>query len=272
MYEKPTAPRSIREVFNQAIRIYKGTGRSTWMLALALELVATAPWFFWQRFTPALSDNLLSDNLLSDSLEDTLAALTASLSSPAVWLIVLIAIPIYVIIYNALIANINGIATGRAVAAGEAVGVGVRLLPRTLLLGLLFGFIVAAGLLLLLVPGIYWAGTLLLAFVALVVDDAGISQSMTRSRNLIKGHWWRAATLVSYVVVIDLLAYLAVTLITGALALVFGAGATVTFAVSQLLSLATDVAVAPLYVAEYVAMYYDLASREAAERNMAKAV
>jgi uncharacterized protein UPF0259 len=267
MYEKPTAPRSIREVFNDAIRIYKGTGRSTWMLALALELVAAAPWVVWQQFTPTLSDNLLLDNL-----DDTLAALTAPLSSPVVWLTILIAIPTYLILYNALIANINGIATGRAVAAGEAVGVGVRLLPKMILLGLLFVCIVGAGLLLLLVPGIYWAGTLLLAFVALVVEDASISQSMTRSQSLIKGHWWRAATLVSYVVVIDLLAYLAVTLITGALALVFGAGATATLAVSQLLSLATDVAVAPLYLAVYVAMYYDLASREAAERSMAKAV
>jgi hypothetical protein len=263
MYEKPTAPRSLREVFDQAIRIYKSTGRSTWMLALALQIVATAPWLFWQqRFTPALSDNL----------QDAMAALTASLSSPAVWLTILIAIPIYLVFYSALIANINGIATGRAVAAGEAIGVGVRLLPRMLLLGLLFVFIVAAGLLLMLVPGIYWAGTLQLAFVALVVEDASVSQSMTRSRELIKGHWWRAATLVSYVVVIDLLAYLAVTLITGAVALVFGAGATLTLAVAPLLSLATDAAVAPLYLAVYVALYYDLASREAAERNMAKAV
>jgi hypothetical protein len=266
MYQKPTAPRSIREVFADAMSIYKSTGRSTWILAFTLELVATAPWLFWQqRFTPALSDNL-------EDVSAAVAALTTSLSSPALWLSTLIAIPVYLIFYSALIANINGIATGQAVSAGEAIGVGVRSLPRMLLLGLLFVGIVAVGLLLLLVPGIYWAGTLLLAFVTLVVEDASVSQSMARSRGLIKGHWWRAATLVSYVVVIDLLAYLAVTLLTGAVALVFGAGATATLAVSQLLSLATDLAVAPLYLAVYVAMYYDLGLREAAERSMAKAV
>jgi hypothetical protein len=265
MYVKPTAPRSIREVFNEAIRIYKATGRGTWMLALALELVATAPWQLWQqRFTPALSADL-------ESAPAALAALTASLSSPAVWLGILVAIPIYLILYNALIANINGVATGKAVSAGEAIGVGVRLLPRMVVLSLLFVCIVAVGLILLLVPGIYWGGTLQLAFVALVIENAGVSQSMAHSQALIKGHWWRAATLVSYVFVIDLLAYLAVTLITGAFALLFGA-ATVTLAVSQLLSLATDVAVAPLYLAVYVAMYYDLMSRVAAERSMAKAV
>ncbi len=266
MYEKPTAPRSIREVFDDAIRIYKDTGPGTWLLASALELVAAAPWFLWQhQFTPALSDDL-------EDAPAAMAALTASLSSPAVWLSALIAIPIYLTLYNALIANINGVATGQALSAGDAIGVSVRLLPRALLLGLLFVCIVAVGLLLLFVPGIYWAGTLLLAFVALVVEDAGVSQSMARSRDLIKGHWWRVATLVSYVVVIDLLAYLAVTLITGAAAMVFGAGSTATLAVSQLLSLATDVAVAPLYLAVYLATYYDLKSRAAAERSMAKAV
>ncbi len=266
MYVKPTAPRSIREVFDDAIRIYKSTGRGTWTLALALQLVAAAPWFFWQqRFTPALSGNL-------EDAPAALAALTASLGSPAVWLSVLIAIPIYLILYSALIAQINGVASAQAVSAGEAIGVGVRLLPRMLLLGLLFACIVAMGLVLLVVPGIYWAGTLLLAFVALVVEDASVSQSMARSRGLIKGHWWRAATLVSYVVVIDLLAYLAVTLITAAVALVFGIGATATLAVSQLLSLATDTLIAPLYLAVYVAMYYELNVREAAERSMATAV
>ncbi|MGC1520605.1 MAG: YciC family protein [Steroidobacteraceae bacterium] len=266
MYVKPTAPRSIREVFDDAIRIYKGTGRGTWMLALALELVAAAPWLFWQqRFTPALSDNL-------EDATAALSTLTASLSSPAVWLSTLIAVPINLILYVALIAQNNGIASGRAVSAGAAVGVGVRLLPRMLLLGLLFVCIVAVGLILLVVPGIYWAGTLLLAFVALVVEDASVSQSMAHSRGLIKGRWWRAATLVSYVVIIDLLAYLAVTLITAAVAWVFGVGAGMTLAVSQLLSVATDTLIAPLYLAVYVAMYYELKVREAAERSMAKAV
>jgi hypothetical protein len=280
MYEKPTAPRSIREVFAQAIRIYKGTGRSTWILAFALEFVATVPWLLWQRErAPVLSSDLLSSDLLSgDPLSGELSSgtpldvLTALPSSPMVWLAILIAIPIYGILYSALIASVNGIATGQAVSAAGAVRRGVRLLPRTLLLGFLVICIVGVGLLLLLVPGIYWAVTLQLSFVALVVEEAGVSQSMARSRGLIKGYWGRAATLVSYVALINLGAYLAVTLITGVVALIFGAGGSSTSAASQLLSLAADTLVAPLYPAVFVAMYYDFKSREAAERNMAKAV
>ena len=280
MYDKPTAPRSTREVFAQAIRIYKGTGRGTWMLAFALELVATVPWMLWQREgAPVLSSDLLSSDLLSGDLLSgelpsgtSFSVLTALPNSPTVWLAILIAIPIYGILYSALIANVNGIATGQALSAAGAVRMGTRLLPRTLLLGFFVICIVVVGLLLLLVPGIYWAVTLQLSFVALVVEEAGVSRSMARSRGLIKGYWGRAATLVSYVALINLAAYLAVSLFTGVVALIFGAGGSATSAVSQLLSLAADTLVAPLYPAVFVAMYYDFKSREAAERSMAKAV
>jgi hypothetical protein len=268
MYEKPTAPRSIREVFADAMSIYKSSARSTWMLAFTLELVATVPWFLWQRErAPVLSSDLLSGDLVTgdllsgDLVSGTLPnVLTALPSSPTVWLAILIAIPIYGILYSALIANVNGIATGQAASAADAVRTGVRLLPRTLLLGFLVICIVGAGLLLLLVPGIYWAVTLQLSFVALVVEEAGVSQSMAQSRDLIKGHWGRAATLVTYVALINLAAYVAVSMISGIVGLIFGAGQA--SAVSQLLSLAADTLVAPLYPAVFVAMYYDLKLRK----------
>src|ERR1700690_1104 len=98
MYEKPTAPRSIREVFADAMSIYKSSARSTWMLAFALELVATVPWFLWQRDrAPMLSGDLLSSDLLSgdmlsgEQLSGTLPNVLVALpSSPTVWLALLV--------------------------------------------------------------------------------------------------------------------------------------------------------------------------------------
>jgi len=270
MYLKPTAPRSIREVFADGILIYKSAGRSTWMLALALELAATLPWLLWQReHAPVLSSDLLSSDLLSGGLlsgdlpsgafPDVLTLLP---SSPTVWLAVLVAIAIYGILYSALIANVNGLATGRPASAADAIRLGLRLLPKTLLLGFFVLFIVAVGLLLFLVPGIYWGVTLQLVFVVLVVEGTGVRQSMTHSRGLIKGHWGRAASLISYVVLVNLAAYVAVFLLTGIVVLMFGAGGSATSPVSQLLSLAADTLVAPLYAAVSVAMYYDLKLRK----------
>ena len=66
---------------------------------------------------------------VADSMQDPLAALQDPLAAlhvpPAVWLLTLIAIPIYLIFYVALIANINGVATARAVSTGAAIGLGV---------------------------------------------------------------------------------------------------------------------------------------------------
>ena len=102
------------------------------------------------------------------------------------------------------------------------------------------------GFILLLVPGIYWAGTLPLSFVALVIEDTGVSQSMAVSRGLIKGYWWSAATLISYVVVIELVAYFAGVLVTGGVGAILGVGGAATLPVSQVLSLAIDTLIAPL--------------------------
>jgi hypothetical protein len=162
----------------------------------------------------------------------------------------------------ALIASINGVATARAVSTGTAIGLGFGKLPRAILLGVLVACIVLLGLVLLLVPGFYWAGTLSLAFIVLVVEDAGISQSMAGSRALIKGHWWRAATLISYIFVIAMLAYLAGLLVTGLVALGLGAGGSAMLIVSQLLTAAMGTVLTPLYCAIYVSLYYDLKLRK----------
>jgi len=255
MDARPNAPRSISGVFEDALRIYRGIGRDTWLLAFALEFAAAIPSIAWQR-------HLMS--ALSSSLEDPLAVLDALSklpSSPLVWLLTLVAIPVYLLLYNALVANVNWTAVGQPAAAGSAIAVGLRTLPRALLLGAVVTCIVAVGFVLLLVPGIYWAGTLQLAFIALVVEDTGVSQSMAVSRDLIKGYWWRAATLLSYVVMIELVAYFAGTLVTGIAVGLFGVDGSAALTVSQMLSLAIDTLIAPLTAAVYVAMYHDLKLR-----------
>jgi hypothetical protein len=255
---RPNEPRSISGVFEDALRIYRGIGRDTWLLAFALEFAAAVPSIAWQL-------HLMS--ALSSSLQDpmvVLDALTKLPSSPLVWSLTLIAIPVYLILYNALIANVNWFALGRPAAAGRAIGVGLRTLPRALALGAVVTCIVAVGFLLLLVPGIYWAGTLQLAFIALVVEDTGVSQSMAASRSLIQGHWWRAATLLSYVIMIELLAYFAGTVVTAIAVRFFGADGSAALTAAQVISLAIDTLIAPLSAAVYVAMYHDLKLRKQA--------
>jgi Uncharacterised protein family (UPF0259) len=257
MYMKPTAPRSVGGVFEDAIRLYRNLGSSAWLLALALELATAVPSLAWQvHLMPAVADGM-QDPLTA--LENPLAAVHVP---TAVWLLTLIAIPIYMIFYVALIAHINGVVSGQAVSARNAIGLGIGRLPSALSLGVLIVCIVILGIVLLLVPGFYWAGTLSLAFIALVVEGAGVSQSMAVSRGLVKDHWWHAAIVISYNFVIAAVAYLAVLLITGLVAVVLGAGGSSTVLISGILSVAAGTLLSPLYCAVSLALYYDLRLRK----------
>jgi hypothetical protein len=266
MYVKPTTPRSIGGVFDDAIRMWRNFGPGVWLLACALELATAVPSLVWQmRVMPRVADSI-QDPLAA--LEDPLTASQNSLAAlhvpSSVWLLTLLGIATYLVFYVALIVSINGVASARTVSTGAAIGCGIKKLPSAVLLGVLIVCIVLLGLLLLLVPGLYWAGTLSLAFIALGVEDTGVSQSMAVSRGLIKGHWWRAATLISYIFLIASVAYLVVLLVNGLIFLGLGAAGPATTVVSQVIGVAVGTLLTPLYFAVYVALYYDLKLRKAA--------
>lgn len=80
---------------------------------------------------------------------------------------------------------------GRPISFGEAWS---RLRPRLLpLLGLtvLYGLLVLAGAVLLIVPGIWWWVLYGLATPVLVLESAPIRGAFRRSRELVRGVWWR---------------------------------------------------------------------------------
>jgi hypothetical protein len=249
VYVPPTAPRTIGGVLDDGIRLYRESWSTSWKIALALELVIAIPSYAWQSQISVIG-----------APSNPLAA-AALLRSPTLWLLWLIALPIYLVFYNAIIANINGVATAQPAAIGRAIGIGARVLPRAVLLGILIALIVIVGLILLLVPGIYWAGTLQLAFIALVVEDTGVTDSMSVSRRLIKGHWWRTATLYSLCIVIVLVFSLAIGFLSGLIAAFAGPRGSVTLALTQLIAIVQGTLIAPLFPAVLIAMYYDLKLR-----------
>jgi len=55
---------------------------------------------------------------------------------------------------------------------------------------ILGGIIIAVGLILIVIPGIYLAVALSPLFVVIIFEESGVSKSITRSFELIKGNWW----------------------------------------------------------------------------------
>jgi hypothetical protein len=83
--------------------------------------------------------------------------------------------------------------------------------------GILYGLAVAGGTVLLILPGIYLAISLVFSGFPIVLDRLGPLQGLRESHRLVKGSWWRTATLLTIAVIVAMIPYVAVGAIVNAL-------------------------------------------------------
>jgi hypothetical protein len=118
----------------------------------------------------------------------------------------------------ALMRKLDDINSGRnQLSLTEAVGVGLRRFLPMLGAGLVYGVLVMIGSILLIVPGIYLSISLIMMGYAVAVDDASIGNSITLSRDLVRGHWWRVWAIVTVVMLIYFAVYFAIAAMAGML-------------------------------------------------------
>jgi hypothetical protein len=284
VYTKPAAPRSIGGVLDDAIKLYRDAFAKSWPLALIGQVVIAAP-LLVIRLQLASVAGVGGNPMAVAANPAAAAAYMAIYKSPAIWLSYLAVMVVTFALYNALTVQIDGFATARPRTVGESISSGIRLLPcavllyLTIIVGLtlsmvcvgivagLLGAVHAAGFLRALLVAvfavalIYVLGRLFLAYVALIVERAGVFKSFGISWALIKNHWWRTATVYTVAIVIVFVFYVLI----GALnALVFSmlhstSGAATL--VSQLFSTAIGTVLVPFFPAVLLAIYYDLKLR-----------
>lgn len=94
----------------------------------------------------------------------------------------------------------------RRLTVGDALKSGLRLLPSVVVLNWLTQFMIVSGLLLLLVPGLYLIGRLMLAAPAQMAERIGNPfRAIGRSFALSTGNGWRIAGFVALVVVVAII-------------------------------------------------------------------
>ncbi|MDE2295706.1 MAG: hypothetical protein KGL36_09665 [Gammaproteobacteria bacterium] len=248
MYTQPSAPRTIGGVLDDAITLYRECLPRSWPLALAPEVVL------------ALTNIHLESQWPAYRRQDPTAILSMLRSTDFVTSMLLYFVVL--LIFNlALTDHMHAIATGRPASNGRSLGVGLRLLPRAAGASLVIAFATAIGTLLLIVPGIYLAGALMLTFVAMIVGDLGALQSLGESYRLIKGHWWRAATIYTVATMIALAFYLILGLLAG-LGAAQGPGASaLAIGLRRLASVVIGTLMTMWFPAVLLSIYYDLALR-----------
>jgi hypothetical protein len=211
----------------------------------------------------------------------------AVFKSPAVWFSYILAVILVTAFNNAMIWRIDRIANATIEPLGRSLGVGFRLLPRTVLMFLaILAAALGAGIIVgilgalltmfarnlpvlqfiyfavIAVLAIYAWGRLVLAHIALVVDDAGAVKALSISWALVKGYWWRAATVYGVAIIMVMVFYVVLGAVSGVIGAALRGSSGVALISSQIIGIIGGTLLMAFIPAVLLSLFYDLRLRK----------
>jgi hypothetical protein len=289
LYTKPNAPRSIGGIIDDAIRLYREAFAKSVVLSLLAQLALAVPMIMLRSKMIAMAGQapVAPRAGVFGAITANQMASFAAFKSPAVLLSYCLAVLLVFGLNNAMIWRIDRIANANIEPLGQSVAVGLRLLPRTVLLYLaIFAAAMGAALILgilvaimahlakgvpavqivlfsgIAVLTIYAWGRLALAHIALVVDDAGAVKSMSISWQLIKGYWWRAATVYGVAIIMLMAFYFVLGVVNAVIAVALRGSLGTGMIASQIVSIVGGTLLMAFIPAVLLCLYYDLKLRK----------
>jgi hypothetical protein len=251
-YELPAAPLSIGGVIDSAIRLYRDSMRRCWILALLYSVILGIFGVFW-----ALA---LAKAVVPGSKDPR--QLFAAMFSPVAIGGFALATLASLLFYGALMKTVSVWAKGgESLSLGGALAVGARRLPAALLSSLLCVLAIGIGLVLLVVPGVYFFGKFQLWMMAMYVDDASAVEALAISWRLTRGRWWRGTAILTVALIILYVFALALGLVSGVITVLTHLSVTDRAIVNQLFGVVSNMIVLPMFVAILVVMYHDFKLR-----------
>jgi hypothetical protein len=266
MYVKPTAPRTIGGVIDDAIKLYRASFRTCLPIALIGSLITSSVSYYVISSFPAL-----------ESLRDP-AQIWAMLRPSPLWTWLLLPAIASLLLLGAIIACQNALAAGAApLTVLQSLGAALRRLHWLLLAVVLWVvFICAAagialipvspalrvlGVLAWIVLAIYLWGRLQLWMVALYAEDVGTVGALGVSWGLIEGHWWRAAMILTVAIIIVAVISIVFSTVGGLVFIMHPVDPMSLILDQEVLAAVERVFVTPMIPAVMVAMYYDFKLR-----------
>jgi hypothetical protein len=259
MYQKPTVPKSIGGVLDDTFQLYKASFSRCWLPMVIIALIGVASGFY--RFSTvrgAPPGAGLRDLLLQFQ--------STPRGYQAVSLLVMV---LDLVLYAVLLVNIVAVSRGETPSFGASLATALRRTPALILAAIIFLIAVFVGTVLLIVPGIYVWNRLQLFMVPLVTGPEGPGESLSTSWRLVRGHWWRTATLLFVMLAIMYVLDLALVAVAGTIVAVAGGGASTltqgagafvlgSIVVTGIVGIFTT----PLFVTVFVTVYQDLLLRK----------
>ena len=252
MYVRPVSPQSIGGVLDDAIKLYRESFRACWPVAAAAAVIMGAMGVYLTLhvlggvvLNPRAPMQILNEYRQPNVLLVYLADVTVRLAGYGAMMI-----------YQDALAEADGTPSMR-----EALGVMLGRLVPGLVATLAWWVVITVGTILLVVPGIYFAGALCLWPVCLFVGRAGPLKSLEQSMELISGHWWRVGTIIFLALVLMLVLSSIAGVVVGALIGIFWRDLTTLQLSLQAVGVTVSIFTLPMMPAVLVATYRDLKLR-----------
>jgi hypothetical protein len=219
MHARYIPPRPISAVLADARRMYRDGFARCWPLSLLGAVLLSAAAHHWSAQVSVGSAAAVN---LDDLDPEAALHQLASYASPAALRAGLLVGVVALVVYSALIVRLHALgASGEASSQLQALATALRRLPGSILAAILWTLALAAGLVLFIVPGVYWSGRLQFWLPVMLVDDASAIDSLGKSWTLTRNQWWRSNTVLTLaLIIIGILGLIADALASSAAALV----------------------------------------------------
>jgi hypothetical protein len=175
-------PMGIGEILSTAFQLY----RRYWRTLLAIAAVVVVPFTLLQYLLGYLvrsQGEVTSNGVTSTS---SWAAASAGLVTALAGLLM------FLVLTGAITRAVAAEVAGEDPGVEQSYRFGFHRLGSVLLVSVLVGLVIIGGLILFIIPGIYFAVRLAVSIEALVVEGRRGTQAMGRSWELVGGHWWHA--------------------------------------------------------------------------------
>jgi hypothetical protein len=158
---------------------------------------------------------------------------------------------------------ISDIYLNRDTSVGAAYSAALKKFWVLIIAAFLYGLATVFGFMLCLAPGIFLSVAMSLYVFAIMFEDMGIIESLTRSMDLIKGHWWKLALVLFLVTIINALIGSIPNMLSGVIAPMAGPGAAkVLVPLATFFSSLVQMAITPIATVVSILFYYDLRIRK----------
>lgn len=185
---------SVGTVINAAFDLYRRQARGAW--AIVTLIVVPSQIIVWLLIKVSLSSNAYARNG---------TVYTASTAVPTV-AITLLGFLSAVLTIGALSRLLVEEYTGQRTTWQDSLGYASTRLARLVALAIVSGILLTIGFVLFIVPGIFLTVAWCAAFTVLMYEPVGPMRALSRSSELVKGHWWMAfgALLIGVVIVLGI--------------------------------------------------------------------